>query len=134
LTLQAGGALDLAGATLGGESSGILSLTGGDLILENLTFQDLIGWDWANADVGTYELIDGAFSIDWGSTAYLDPGSAYDFGNGKQGYFTSGSLQAVIMSAPQSMIPEPHGALPAMVALAGLALTRRRQSLGPARR
>jgi fibronectin-binding autotransporter adhesin len=117
LTLAAGGSLDLTGATLGSNSAGILSLTGGSLTLGNLTFQDLVGWNWADAEAGTYELMDGEFSINWGDTAYLDAGSAYDFGNGKKGYFESGSLNVVI-------IPEPSGAL--LGGLGLLALLRRR--------
>jgi len=118
LTVAAGGNLDLTGATLGSNSTGILSLTGGSLTLGNLKFEDLVGWDWAIADAGTYELIDGTFTIDWGSTAYLDAGSAYDFGNGKKGYFESGSLNVVI-------IPEPRAAL--LGGLGLLALLRRRR-------
>jgi autotransporter-associated beta strand protein len=119
LTIAAGGTLDLTGATLGANSSGILSLTGGSLTLGNLTFQNLVGWDWLNAAEGTYELIDGSFSVDFGTTAYLDAGSAYDFGNGKRGYFTQGSLNAVI-------IPEPRAAL--LGGLGLLALLRRRRN------
>ena len=118
LTLAAGGSLDLTGATLGSNSAGILSLTGGSLTLGNLTFQDLVGWNWADADAGTYELMNGEFLINWGDTAYLDAGSAYDFGNGKKGYFESGSLNVVI-------IPEPSGAL--LGGLGLLALLRRRR-------
>ncbi len=118
LTIAAGGSLDLTGATLGSNSTGILSLTGGSLTLGNLTFQDLVGWDWANASEGTYELIDGSFTIDWGSTAYLNAGSAYGFGNGKRGYFQSGSLNVII-------IPEPRAAL--LGGLGLLALLRHRR-------
>ena len=119
LTIAAGGNLDLTGATLGANSSGIISLTGGSLTLGNLTFQDLVGWDWLNAAENTYELIDGSFSVDFGTTAYLDAGSAYDFGNGKSGYFTQGSLNVVI-------IPEPRAAL--LGGLGLLALLRRRRN------
>ena len=119
LTIQSGGNLDLTGATLGLNSTGIPRLTGGSLTLGNLTFQDLVGWDWANADVGTYELIDGAFSINWGSTAYLNAETAYDFNNGKKGYFTSGSLNVVV-------IPEPRAAL--LGGLGLFALLRRRRA------
>ena len=119
LTIAAGGNLDLTGATLGANSSGIISLTGGSLTLGNLTFQDLVGWDWLNAAENTYELIDGSFSVDFGTTAYLDAGSAYDFGNGKSGYFTQGSLNVVI-------IPEPRAAL--LGGLGMLALLRRRRN------
>ena len=120
LTIEAGGDLNLAGATLGLNSAGILSLTGGTLTLGNLTFQDLAGWNWADAAEGSYELIDGTFGIDWGSTAYLSEATAYDFGNGKKGYFTSGSLNAVIVA-----VPEPRAAL--LGGLGLLMLLRRRR-------
>ena len=120
MTIDAGGNLDLNGATLGANSTGILGITGGSLTLGALTFEDLVGWDWLNADVGTYELIDGSFSIDWGGTAYTSEGSAYDFGNGKKGYFTSGSLNAVIVA-----IPEPKALI--LGALGALLLIRRRR-------
>jgi autotransporter-associated beta strand protein len=112
LTIADGGVLDLTGATLGSNSTGILNLAG-TLTLGNMTFQDLVGWDWANADLGTYELIGGNFSIDWGSTQYLSPGTAYDFGNGKSGYFTSGSLQVVV-------VPEPSTIALAALGMAGI--------------
>lgn len=117
LTINAGGKLDLTGVTVTSNSSGVLSLTG-DLTLGNLTFDDIIGWDWMSAEEGTYKLIAGNFTIDWGSTAFLDAGSAYDFGNGKKGYFESGSLNVVI-------IPEPSVAL--LGGLSLLALMRRRR-------
>ncbi len=121
LTINTGGKLDLTGATLGATSSGILTLSGGSLSLGNFSFQNLVGWDWANADAGTYQLIDGAFAINWGSTAYLDAGSAYNFGNGKMGYFESGSLNAVIFA-----IPEPGAALLGGFGVLLLALRRKR--------
>ncbi len=120
LTIAAGGNLDLTGASLASNSNGILSLTGGSLVLGNLTFEDLIGWNWMDASAGTYELIDGSFSVDFGDTAFLDENTAYDFGNGKGGYFTSGSLNAVVF-----VIPEPSTALLAGLGL--LALLRRRR-------
>lgn len=118
LTVADGGRLDLTGASLGSTSTGILDLDGGSLTLGNLTFEDLVGWDWANASEGTYELIAGTFSIDWGDTEYLDAASAYDFNNGKKGYFQSGSLSAVI-------IPEPSVAMIGVLGL--IAMLRRRR-------
>jgi autotransporter-associated beta strand protein len=125
LTIAAGGALDLTGATLAANSSGILSITGGSLTLGNLTFQDLVGWDWMNAAEGTYELIDGAFSVNFGSTAFTSPETAYNFGNGKQGYFTSGSLNAVIIPVPE---PSTLALLAAVGGLAGVGLRAARRS------
>ena len=119
LTILAGGNLDLTLASLAPNSTGILSLaTGTTLTLGNLTFADLIGWNAAAADPGTYELIDGNFIVVFGSTAFTSPETAFDFGNGKSGYFTSGSLNAVI-------IPEPSAAL--LGGLGALLLLRRRR-------
>ena len=120
LTIGTGGNLELTDATLGLNSTGILSLTGGTLTLGNLTFQDLVGWNWAGAAEGTYQLIGGTFEINWGSTAFLSEETSYDFGNGKKGYFTSGSLNAVIVA-----VPEPRAAL--LGGLGLLALLRRRR-------
>ena len=119
LNILAGGNLDLTGAAIAANSTGILSLTtGSTLTLGGLTFEDLIGWDWANAAPGTYELIDGDFTVVFGSTAFLSPETAFVFANGNKGYFTSGSLNAVI-------IPEPSAAL--LGGLGALLLLRRRR-------
>jgi Passenger-associated-transport-repeat len=121
VTIQEGGKLDLTGATIALDSMNILSLTGSSsLTLGGLTFNDLVGWDWANAADGTYELIDGGFSVAaWGTTANT-AGTAYDLGGDKRGYFTGGSLNAVIFT-----IPEPSTAL--LGALGLFALLRRRR-------
>ncbi len=120
LTIRSGGILDLTGATMGSSSSGILRITGGTLALENLTFQNLVGWDWTTAAVGTYKLIEGAFTVDFGNTAYVSPETAYDLGDGRKAYFTQGSLNAVI-------IPETTTTL--LAALGSVALLRRRRRL-----
>ncbi|QTN32381.1 autotransporter-associated beta strand repeat-containing protein [Akkermansiaceae bacterium] len=111
LTIEKSGKLDLTNATIAANSTGILGLTGGSLTLGDLTFQDIVGWDWLNAAPGTYELIDGTFSIDFGGTVFLSEGTAYDFGNGKSGYFTSGSLNAVIIPEPSTFLLSGLGAL-----------------------
>jgi fibronectin-binding autotransporter adhesin len=118
LNIAAGGKLDLTGVTVSSNSSGVLSISSGNLTLGNLSFADIIGWDWQNASMGTYRLIDGDFTIQWGSTTYRDAASAYDFGNGMKGYFTQGSLNVVI-------IPETSSAL--FAALGAFALLRRRR-------
>lgn len=118
LSILAGGNLDLTGATLGTNSTGIIGITSGTLTLGNLSFSDLIGWDYANAAFGTYELIDGNFTVNFGSTASISPATAANLGNGRFGYFTSGSLNAVI-------IPEPSAAL--LGGLGMLLLLRRRR-------
>lgn len=119
LTIEEGGQLDLTGAIMSLNSTGILGLTGGSLVVENLSFEDLVGWDWMSAALGTYKLIDGEFTIDFGDTAYLSRETAYDFNNGRKGYFTDGSLNVVV-------IPEPSTTI--LGGLGLLALLRRRRS------
>lgn len=118
LTMSSGAAFDLTGATIGASSTGILGVSGGELTLSKLTFQDVIGWDWRNAGLGTYQLIAGDFEINWGETEFLSRETAYDFGNGFQGYFTSGSLNVVI-------VPEPS--IPLLASSGGLVWMRRRR-------
>lgn len=118
LNILSGGGLDLTGAVLGETSTGILTVSNGSLSLGQLTFENLVGWDWRNAGAGTYQLIAGDFAIDWGSTVFLSPETAYDFGNGYQGYFTPGSLNVVI-------VPEPSAVL--LVGLGSLLMLRRRR-------
>lgn len=122
LTILSGGTLDLTGASLRNNagSDGILTLASGSLTLGNLTFADLIGWDWSDASAGTYKIIDGDFNIDWGSTAYLSPETAFDLGNGKSGYFTAGSLNVVII---------PETSVPLLTSAAALLLLLRRKRI-----
>ncbi len=112
LTILEGGKLDL--------TLGTLTLNGDTdtLTLGKLSFNDLIGWNMTDPAVGTYTLIGGVFEIDWGSTEYISPETAFEFVNGNKGYFTSGSLNVVI-------IPEPRAAL--LGGLGLLALLRRRR-------
>lgn len=119
LSILAGGNLDLTGAMIAANSTNILSITGGTLTLGNLAFTDLIGWNYASAADGTYELIDGSFTVDFGTTPTTAL-TAYNLGGNKRGYFTSGSLNAVIFT-----VPEPSTALLGAIGL--LALLRRRR-------
>jgi fibronectin-binding autotransporter adhesin len=119
LAMLGGGKLDVTGATLGLSSTGILSVAvGRTMSFTDFGFASIVGWDWANAEVGTYTLIGGGGTVSLlGTTPTVS--SPFDFGNGKSGYFQEGSLQAVI-------IPEPRAALLGGIGL--LALLRRRRS------
>jgi fibronectin-binding autotransporter adhesin len=120
LAFEAGSRLALAGATLGLSSTDILTVAAGKTItLNNFTFENLTGWDWANAEEGTYTLIHGGGTVLFeGSTATA--ANPYYFGDGKMGYFQKGSLQAVII-----VIPEPRAAF--LGGLGLLVLLRRRR-------
>jgi autotransporter-associated beta strand protein len=116
LTFEAGSKLDLTGATLGLNSSDILSVAGA-ITLTDFGFANLLGWDWANAPAGTYTLISGGSTV---TLAGSTPTAAtpFDLGNGRSAYFQSGSLQAVV-------IPEPASALLGAIGL--ILLLRRRR-------
>jgi hypothetical protein len=121
LTIAAGGNLDLAGATLGGSSTGILGIASGTLTLGGLAFTDLLNWDFASAAVGTYELIESANPISL-TTSFTSEETAFVFeSGGNKGYFTTegNSLNAVIVA-----VPEPSAAL--LGGLGLLTLLRRR--------
>lgn len=121
LVFNAGGNLDLTGATLGLSSSNILTVDSGKTItLNGFSFSDIIGWDASSAADGTYTLVNGGLmAILSGSTPTIS--SPFAFSPTKYGYFQSGSLQAVIYTA----VPEPRAAL--LGGLGMLALLRRRR-------
>lgn len=120
LAFDAGAKLDLAGATLGLNSADILTVAAGKAItLTDFAFSNIIGWNAANADAGTYELIKGGGTVTFNGTTPT-VSSPFAFGNGKTGYFEQGSLRAVI-------IPEHSVALLGGLGVIGL-LRRRRQS------
>ena len=103
LTFDAGSFLDLSAANdIGVNTSDILSVTG-SITLTDFAFTNLVGWNWLDAEVGVYKLINGGSSI---TLAGSTPTAAnpYDFGNGKQGYFQQGSLQVVVIPEPASIL------------------------------
>lgn len=118
LTFAGGAKLDLNGATINLTSTNILSVASGKTItLNDFAFSDIIGWNWANAAVGIYTLINGGGTVTLaGNTPTVS--NPFAFGNGKSGYFREGSLQVVV-------IPEPTAA--ALGGLGLLALLRRRR-------
>ena len=121
LALGSGANLDLTGATIGLSSTNILTIAAGKAItLTDFMFSDIIGWDASAADIGTYTIINGGGSLTLsGTTPTL--ANPFDFGNGKQAYFQSGSLQVVVIPEPSTWLLGGLGAI-------GLSLRRRRQS------
>ena len=111
LSFGAGSNLDLTGATVGLVSSGVLSVSDSQSIsLTDFAFANLLGWDWLNAEPGTYTLIDGGSgTILSGTTPTVS--NPYDFGNGRSGYFQQGSLQVVIIPEPGAAMSGLFGAL-----------------------
>ena len=82
--------------------------------LDNIT-----GWDYENAAIGTYTLIAGAF-VDLANMDNVGLANAMTLGNGNKAYFEAGSLNVVINS-----VPEPAAALLGGIGLVTL-LRRRR--------
>jgi fibronectin-binding autotransporter adhesin len=94
-----------------------LSITG-NVSFANFGFDDITGWDFANASEGTYTLLAGS-NFDFTNVENFGADDAFELGNGRSAYFQSGSLQVVI-------IPEPAAALIGSIGL--LALLRRRRN------
>lgn len=122
-----GGSGDLAGALnfdigsiLAVNLADPLAMTGsGTVTFDGFGFSNLSGWDYVNAAPGTYTLIAGPTgNFDLTNVSNVGAGNAFDFGNGKSGYFQNGSLQVVV-------VPEPRAALIGGIGL--LALLRRRR-------
>ncbi len=113
-----GGSLHFAsGATLHiADIANALAITG-NVTFGNFGFGNITGWDYTNADEGTYTLLAGS-NFNLSNVSNVGAGAALDFGNGKQGYFQNGSLQVVI-------IPEPSAA--ALLGGMGLFLLLRRR-------
>jgi autotransporter-associated beta strand protein len=121
LSLGSGANLNLIGATIGLSSSNILSVAAGKAItLTDFMFSDIIGWDASAAELGTYTLINGGGTLTLAGTTPTIA-NPFDFGNGKQGYFQSGSLQVVV-------IPEPSAFLLGGIGSLLFSLRRRRKS------
>jgi fibronectin-binding autotransporter adhesin len=124
-----GGGGTLGGSlSLGFDATFVFSLTetltvnGASVAFTNFGIDDLIGLDSTVAD-GAYTIIDGSAFIDLSGLENLGEENAFDLGNGKQAYFSTGSLVV-------NVVPEPSTyALLALSAagLGGYVLRRRRK-------
>ena len=100
---------------------GNIMTVNGSMSFTDLTFDDILGWNAASADVGVYTLINGGTSVVFmGNTNTIN--NMFDFGNGKFGYFQAGSLQAVITA-----IPEPTSLVLACLASLSFVFRRRQK-------
>ncbi len=89
----------------------------GSVTFDGFGFDNLAGWDYANAENGIYTLLAGS-NFDLTHVANVGADNALILGDGRSAYFQNGSLQVVI-------IPEPGTAL--LGGLGLLALLRRRR-------
>lgn len=96
-----------------------LTVNGASVSFAGFGIANLAGFDNSVA-VGTYFLLDGTATVNTANLANLGAGNAFIMGDtGKQAYFTTGSLNLVV-------IPEPRAAL--LSGLGLLALLRRRRA------
>lgn len=89
---------------------------GGTISFGGFGFGNITGWDYQNADLGTYTLLSGSANL--ANVSNVGLGNALTLLNGNKAYFQNGSLQVVI-------IPEPRAALLGGIGL--LVLLRRRR-------
>lgn len=121
LTISAGGNLDVTGGNLS-TGAGLLTVDATKTItLNGFSFSDIVGWDAANAADGTYTLINGASSVTFAGATPTEASPFWFIADVKKGYFRQGSLQAVIVT-----IPETSAAV--LGAFGGLLLLRRRRA------
>lgn len=121
LTFSAGGNLDVTGGNLS-TGAGLLTVDATKTItLNGFSFSDIVGWDAANAADGTYTLINGASSVTFAGATPTEASPFWFVADVKKGYFKQGSLQAVIVT-----IPETSAAV--LGAFGGLLLLRRRRA------
>ncbi|MFM7374985.1 MAG: autotransporter-associated beta strand repeat-containing protein, partial [Chthoniobacterales bacterium] len=99
-----GGSLSLAaGAQFVFSLSGALTVNVGSVTFGDFGIHDLVGLD-STVPNGAYTLIDGAAGIDFSSIANLGVGEAYDIGDGKHAYFSTGSLIVNVVPEPSTYV------------------------------
>jgi hypothetical protein len=108
-----GGSLSLAaGAQFVFSLNGALTVDGGSVTFGDFGIDDLVGLDSTVAN-GAYTLIGGSAFIDLSGLENLGEEKAFDLGNGKQAYFSTGSLVV-------NVVPEPSTYALLALAAAGL--------------
>jgi autotransporter-associated beta strand protein len=125
VTLDVGAELNLTGATIDlAGSSNILTVgLSNSITLTDFGFANIIGWDAASAADGTYTLINGASSVTFNGTTPTAATPFWFVPDVKKGYFQQGSLQAVIVT-----VPETSSALLGILGASCVFLRRRRNA------
>lgn len=95
-----------------------LTVNGASVSFGGFSIANLVGFSAAVLD-GTYTLINGSATFDFTNVANFGEANAYDLGGGRKAYFTSGSLNLVV-------VPEPAAAL--IGGMGMLLLLRRRRA------
>lgn len=93
------GTLDFDGASIFNivDIGDELAVTGNVTFGSGFGLDNITGWDFENADAGTYTLLIGS-NIDFTNLDNVGIANALTLGNGNQAYFQNGSLQVVISS------------------------------------
>ena len=106
------------GAKLTINLADILTISG-PVNFANFGFDDLVGFDVENADLGTYTLLEGS-NINFTGLEHYGIENAFTRGDGSKAYFESGSLAVTITSVPETSAF-------ALTSLGALSLLRRRR-------
>ncbi len=87
-----------------------LMVNGASVSFENFGVADLVGFSAAVPD-GFYTLIDGTATVDTTNLLNFGSANAVDLGGGRSAYFTTGSLNLVVVPEPSSFLLVGFGGL-----------------------
>lgn len=99
-----------AGANLIFDATQPLTVNGSTVTFGGFGVTDLVGFD-ENVALGTYTLINGTASISTTNLLHFGIENAYNIGAGKQAYFSTGSLQLVVVPEASTLLLGLFGSL-----------------------
>lgn len=102
-----------AGANLIFDATQPLTVNGSTVTFGGFGVTDLVGFD-GNVALGTYTLINGTASISTTNLLHFGIENAYNIGAGKQAYFSTGSLQLVVIPESSTLLLGLFGSLALM--------------------